>query len=323
MLWLRGAFGLVLASAAFLGAQSSAAEAQKLFTRPMELVVPFSAGASTDLGARVLAGAMEARLGVPVRVVNKPGGNTVPAVTEMMRAEPDGSTLLVDSAPASSMLEIAVRHLPFKVSDRTFINITAYTPMIFIVPADSPFKTLAEAAAGAKADPGSFSWTSLGGAGGQDLAARQFLKAIGVDVVKTRPLQLKGGADAVTMTAGGHVKLGTGTYAAIAAPLQAKRLRVLAVSAAERWPSLPDSPTTLELGYKTVETPYWIGFSGPPKMPAQLVEAIDKAVRDALADKAVIEGLDKIGMRPFYHGPEQMKARVEKDRIETQELWAR
>jgi tripartite-type tricarboxylate transporter receptor subunit TctC len=318
---MRGAFGLALTCAAL--AAGSPASAQKLFTRPIELVVPFSAGASTDLGARVLAGAMEARLGVPVRVVNKPGGNTVPAVTEMMRAEPDGSTLLVDSSPASSMLEIAVKNLPFKVSDRTFINIAAYTPMIFIVPADSPFKTLAEAAEGAKADPSTFSWTSLGGAGGQDYAARQFFKAVGVDVLKTRALQLKGGADAVTMTAGGHVRLGTGTYAAIAAPLQAKRLRVLAVSAAERWPSLPDAPTTVELGFKTVETPYWIGFSGPPRMPAQLVEAIDKAVHEGLADKAVLDGLDKIGMRPFYHDSAQMKARVEKERGETHELWAR
>ena len=217
MSWLRGAFGLALSCAA-LAVEASPASAQKLFSRPMELVVPFSAGASTDLGARVLAGAMEARLGVPVRVVNKPGGNTVPAVTEMMRGEPDGSTLLVDSSPASSMLEIAVKNLPFKVSDRTFINITAYTPMIFIVSADSPFKSLAEAAEAAKTDPGTFSWTSLGGAGGQDLAARQFFKAIGVDVSKTRPLQLKGGADAVTMTAGGHVRLGTGTYAGISAP---------------------------------------------------------------------------------------------------------
>ncbi len=312
-----------IAMAVLTSASSLVGAQQKLFTRPIELVVPFSAGASTDLGARVLAGALEPRLGTAVRVVNKPGGNTVPAVTEMMRAEPDGSTLLVDSSPASSMLEIAVRNLPFKVSDRTFINITAFTPMIFIVSADSPFKTLADAAEAAKANPGAFTWTSLGGAGGQDLAGRQFFKAIGVDVLKTRPLQLKGGADAVTMTAGGHVMLGTGTHAGIAAPLAAKRLRTLAVSAAERWPNLPEVPTTLELGFKSVETPYWIGFSGPPKMPVALVAAIDKAVRESLADKSVLEALDKIGLRAFYHDAEAMKARVEKERKETLELWAK
>ena len=78
---------------------------EKYPTKPIELIVPFVAGASTDVGARVLAGALEARWGVPVKVVNKPGGNTVPAVTDVMTAKPDGTTLLVDAPPQSAMLD--------------------------------------------------------------------------------------------------------------------------------------------------------------------------------------------------------------------------
>ena len=81
-----------------------------------------------------------------------------------------------------------------------------------------------------------FTWTSLGGVGAQDMVFRRFAVATGVDVSKTRAIALKGGAEAVTMTAGGHVQLGTGTWSAIAAPLSAGKLRVLAVAGPERWP---------------------------------------------------------------------------------------
>ena len=104
--------------------------------------MPFVAGASTDSGARVIAQVLEARWGVPVKVVNKPGGNTVPAVTEVMAAKPDGTTMLVDNIASSAMLDTVVKNLPFKVTDRTFVAVTAYTPMMFIVHPNSPFKTL-------------------------------------------------------------------------------------------------------------------------------------------------------------------------------------
>lgn len=292
-------------------------------TRPVEIVVPFAAGGSTDLGMRVIAPALEARWGVPVRVVNKPGGNTVPAVNEVRNAAPDGHTVLADGPPSSSMLDTAVRNLPFRVQDRTFVSIAAYTPMKFVVPADSPFRTLQDAAEAARRDPGSFTWTSLGGAGAQDMANRQFFRAIGVDVQRTRPLQLRGGSEAITMTAGGHVRMGVGSFASIAAPLQAGRLRVLAVASPERWPTLPDTPTAREAGFPTIETLYWIGFSGPPGMPAEIAAAYDRATREVVADAQVREGLLRVGLLPLYANQAQMLERVAREREETQQLWAR
>jgi tripartite-type tricarboxylate transporter receptor subunit TctC len=306
-----------------LGLTSGSLAQDKFPSRPIEILVPFAAGGSTDLGMRVLAPALEAKWGVPVRVINKPGGNTVPAVNEVMGAKPDGYTVLADGPPQSSMLDTAVRNLPFKVSDRTFIAIAAYTPMKFVVPADSPFKTLQDAAEAARKDPGSFTWTSLGGAGAQDMANRQFFKAAGVDVTKTRPIQLKGGSEAITMTAGGHVKMGVGSYSSIAAPLQANKLRVVAVAAPERWPNLPDTPTAKEAGFPSIETLYWIGFSGPAGLPANIVAAYDQAVREMAADPQVVDGLLKVGLKPLYANSRDMVQRVEKERAETQELWSR
>ena len=316
-LLIMGLGGLAIAAAAPAAAQEWRP------TRPVEIVVPFAAGGSTDLGMRVIAPALEARWGVPVRVVNKPGGNTVPAVNEVRNAAPDGHTMLADGPPSSSMLDTAVRNLPFRVQDRTFVSIAAYTPMKFVVPADSPFRTLQDAAEAARRDPGSFTWTSLGGAGAQDMANRQFFRAIGVDVMRTRPLQLRGGSEAITMTAGGHVRMGVGSYASITAPLQAGRLRVLAVASPERWPTLPDTPTAREAGFPTIETLYWIGFSGPPGLPAEIAAAYDRATREIVADAQVREGLLRVGLLPLYANQAQMLERVAREREETQQLWAR
>jgi tripartite-type tricarboxylate transporter receptor subunit TctC len=176
-----------LLSLALAASNAAGAHAQAKYpTRPVELIVPFVAGASTDSCARVIAQVLETRWGVPVKVVNKPGGNTVPAVAEVMAAKADGTTMLVDNIASSAMLDTVVKNLPFKVSDRTFVAVTAYTPMMFIVHPDSPFKTLRDAAEAMKKGTETFTWTSLGGVGAQDMVFRRFAAATGVDVSKTR-----------------------------------------------------------------------------------------------------------------------------------------
>ena len=113
--------GLAMAGAFVLGLSPVKAD-EGYPKKPIEIIVPFAAGASTDLGMRVIATALENRWKVPVRVINKPGGNTVPAVNEVMNAAPEGYTILADGPPQSSMLETAVKTLPFKIYDRTFIS---------------------------------------------------------------------------------------------------------------------------------------------------------------------------------------------------------
>lgn len=310
--------GLTLAATGTTGAHAQA----KYPTKPIELIVPFVAGASADASARIMAQFLEARWGIPVKVVNKPGGNTVPGVTEVMSARPDGTTLLLDSNPSSSMLDTVVKNLPFKVSDRTFVGMAMYTPMMFILHADSPIRTLKEAADAMRTQGETFTWTSLGGAGAQDMVFRRFAVAAGFDIGKTRPIALKGGAEAVTITAGGHVKMGVGTWAAIAAPLSAGKLRVLAVAADERWPEL-DAPTTKEAGFANVEVTLWFGISGPPHLPADIVATWDAALREAAADKAVREKLLKVGVVASYQNAHDMAARVERESQETRTLFGR
>jgi tripartite-type tricarboxylate transporter receptor subunit TctC len=319
---MRRILGLLAGSLVLASPFTSAGAQDKYPTKAIDIIVPFVAGASTDAGTRVVAQMLEAKWGVPVRVVNKPGGNTVPAVTEVMAAKPDGTTMLGDNVASSAMLDTVVKNLPFKVSDRTFVAVTAYTPMMFIVHTDSPFKTLKDAAEALKKDSGSFTWTSLGGVGAQDMVFRRFAAANQVDVKKTRAIALKGGAEAVTLTAGGHVTLGTGTFSAIAAPLDAKKLRVLAVAGPERWPQIPDIPTTKEAGIDEVETLFWIGISGPPGLPANIVATWDAALKEILGSKDVQQKMINAGLLAAYEDAAGMTARVEKDHAKTQQLYA-
>lgn len=297
------------------------AHAQENYPSKMvEIAVPFTAGGSTDLGARVFADALQARWNVPVRVINQPGGNTVPAVSDIMTASPTGYSVLMDGPGSSSMLETVVKTIPFKVDDRTFLGLAAQTPLMLVVPTNSPFKTLADAVAAAKADPDQFSWTS--GAGTTDLTFRRLFQIIGVDFRKTRAIQVRGGADAINLTAGNHVMIGVGFWGSIAPLVSAKRLRVLAVAGPKRFPAIPDVPTTAEAGYPDLIILQWIGFSGPPKMNKAAVEAWQKAIEAVSAEPKVVQGLDRVGLVPFPSTGAEMREFVSKERKIVKTLWS-
>lgn len=299
----------------------NAAQAQDKYpSKAVEIVVPFTAGGSTDLGARVFADALQARWNVPVRVVNSPGGNTVPAVSGIMAAPPAGYSVLMDGPGSSSMLETVVKTIPFKVNDRTFLGLAAQTPLMLVVPTDSPFKTLGDAVAAAKADPSTFTWTS--GAGTTDLTFRRLFQIAGVDYRKTRAVQVRGGAEAINLTAGGHVMIGVGFWGSIAPLVSAKKIRVLAVAGPKRFPTIADVPTTAEAGFPDLIILQWIGFSGPPKMSAAAVDAWRQAIAAVSTDPKVIQGLDRVGLVPFPSTPAEMHDFVVKESEIVKALWA-
>lgn len=302
---------LVLSTIAALGAYSGPATAQQFPSKVVEIVGPHSPGGSTDAGARVLAKALQEKWKNPVRVVNITGGNTVPAVDDVMRSPPDGHKVLVDLMSSSSLLSIVVPNLPYKVTDRTFVTLTMQTAMFLVVNANSPYQTMHDVVATMKKDPKSVTWTSLGGTGVIDLAFRKLFKHIGVDVTQTRAVASKGGADAAVQVAGGHVTFGAGSYAANAPFINSKKVRVLAVFADKRSALLPDVPSTTELGYPGIETVQWNGFSAAPKTPQHIVDVWHAAVKDVLTDKEVITALGRGGNEPFIGTGDQMKKIVE------------
>jgi tripartite-type tricarboxylate transporter receptor subunit TctC len=178
-----------------------------------------------------------------------------------------------------------------------------------------------EVAEEAKRDPENFTWASLGGAGMQDFGTRQFLKAIGVEVSKTKPIMFPGGAPAVAATAGGHLKLGASTAVGVLPAFKAGTVKALAVIGKNRHPDFPDTPTTEELGYPSVTCYYWCGFSGPPKLPSHIVNVWNETLIEVFKDPELNSRIKKVGSVPFYLNAQEAKEYITKEIEEVNKLW--
>ncbi|MHB9098941.1 MAG: Bug family tripartite tricarboxylate transporter substrate binding protein [Syntrophales bacterium] len=301
-----------------VGWASPAASQPKYPTRAIEIIVPFTAGGGVDLTARTTASYMSKKWGVPVNVVNKPGGNTIPATLEVYRADPDGYTLYEE---ASTVCYLAARKLPFDIMERTFIAITNIGPQVMYVPSSSPYKSLKELAVAAKEKPENFSWASRGGPDPADYQVIKFLKEAGVDYKKTRPVMSQGASQGVTLVAGGHAMLGSGSGTSALPALKAGTIRAVAVSGKERFVELPNVPTAAEAGYPTATVDNWFGIIGPPKLPAYVVDIWDKALQEMLKDPEIIGKLRNIWQVPFYRNSQEMREMVTASTAEVKKLW--
>jgi tripartite-type tricarboxylate transporter receptor subunit TctC len=299
-----GTLGLLLV----ISSVSWAAEVKtsKYPAKGIDVVVPFAPGAGTDLMGRVVAEALSKKWGYPVTIVNKPGGNTIIGTSEVMRAAPDGYTILVDTLGSSSM-QFDMKDIPYKVGERIFMARAAASPMAFVVPYSSPWKTLKDLAEAAKKDPGSLTWTSLGGTSGTDLAMRQFFAAAGIDVPKTKMVTFPGAGPACNAVAGGHVQFSAATGGTILPLVASKNLQCVGVTSSERLKDLPDVPTTTQQGFPSVNAVFWIGFSGPPRLPPHVVKAWAETVSTVLKDPEVLTKLARITSVAAFLGPDEFK----------------
>ena len=314
--------GLLLCSVLVLSVGVGRIECQPKYPiRSIDVIVPFSPGGSTDLTVRVVTGALKKKWNVPINVVNKPGGNTVPASIEVYNAKPDGYTVLGDGTPSCSMLPAVVKKIPFEVMDRTFLGSIGICPFVFSVIPSSPIKSLADASDEARKNPEEFTWASLGGAALHDFAMRQLIKALGVDVLKTKPVMSQGGSQAIVITAGGNVKLGGASLPSSIPALKGNMVKGLAITSKIRWSDFPDLPTTAEVGYPMVTATEYKSFACAPNTPVQVVEAWEKALKELANDPEVIAQLKNVGMLPFYHGSAGIKEYTLREMAEIKELW--
>jgi tripartite-type tricarboxylate transporter receptor subunit TctC len=294
---------------------------EKYPTKAIDWITPFGPGGGSDLAARILAGHLRNMWKVPVNVINKPGGNSVPACVEVYAAAPNGYTMLIESTPSSTYLPFVVKNLPFKVMDRTFVAIATSSPQILGVPYGSPLSSIKDVEAEAKKDPGEFTWTSLGGAGGMDINSRLFFKAIGVEISKTRPVVSQGGGQAAILVAGGNVKMGFNTVAGYLPAISGKLVRPFAITGRTRYPGLSDLPTTAEVGYPTVNYEYWVGVAGPPNLPSYVLDKWNAALKEILKDPEIVSKLKNIGAIPFYLNAHDTKEFVAKEAEEGGQLY--
>lgn len=296
---------LLLAVTALGGGLAAPVGAQAPYpSRPVELIVGFSPGGGADVAARLIGAYASRKWGQAVNVVNMPGASGITGTLHALRAQPDGYTLLLDVHAVSSMLFAVQSDVPFKMEAKTPIALITLDPVIYTVKYDSPWQSLADVAAAAKADPKGFRYALGGIAAVASFSVSQFLYSAGVPVPETNRVVFPGGAPAVTALAGGHVDFAGQQWSESAGLILGRKIRGLAVVHPTRLPGLPDIPTAQEAGFPDLNVVGWQGLSGPPKLPAEIVAKWAALVEDASRDPAFLEQALKVSKVIVYKGPE-------------------
>ncbi len=277
-------------------------------SKPIMWICPYGAGGNADSRSRQVAKIMAEILGQPILIDNKAGAGGNIGTEMIARAKPDGYTIgMGNFAP------LAVNHALFKklnfdpFSDITPITLIERGPLILMVRADSPYKTVKDVVAAAKASPGKLSYASGGIGGTHHLSGALFEYSAGVDMIH---VPYKSGAAGATDLMGGQVEMMFEQMYAAMPSVKGGRLRALAITSKTRSPLLPDLPTMAEQGYPEVEVLNWQGLVGPKGMPADLVKLLNATCNKALKDPDLREKMLSQGNEIGGGTPEQFAALI-------------
>jgi tripartite-type tricarboxylate transporter receptor subunit TctC len=305
--WLLAAFSPAVASAAYPD-------------RVIRIVVPFAPGGGTDVVARTLAQELARDLGANIVIENKPGAGTIIGTQAVATSEPDGYTLLMGTF-ANAVNPSLNAKLPYDPHrDFAPVALIARSFNIVVVNPKSPFHSIADLIAAAKAEPERLSYGTYGTGTSAHLAGELFKTLAGV---KLTTVPYKGAAPAITDLVGGQIQVMFTTVASAAALISAGQLRALAVTSAERSPAFPDLPTVAEAGVPGYAAESWYGLFAPAKTPADVIDRLNKAAATAVQSEAfrrlgVNEGLVMVASPPgeldrYFRGEEARWRKVIQD----------
>lgn len=303
----------LLVSLAWVVTSGLAVAQQAYPSKPIRIVVGFSAGGSTDVIARLIAEEMRKDLGQPVVVDNRVGAGGVIAADFVAKSPPDGYTLFVQSATHTAIGAVK-KQLPYhSVNDFTPVTLVATAPNVLLVRADSPHTTLASFIEAAKAKPGQLTYGTSAVGGALHLAGEQFAHLAGV---RLNHIPFKGANEVTLAVMSGTV--GSSWNAANAAfPLAASgKIRILGVASQKRSALLPDAPTFAELGISGMTSQTWVGVLGPRNMPSEVTARLNDYLLKLVARRDFVEKLHGVGAEPVGTGPVEFKALIAQE-IET------
>ncbi|HYR00219.1 MAG TPA: tripartite tricarboxylate transporter substrate binding protein [Casimicrobiaceae bacterium] len=275
---------------------SGVAGAQAWPTKPVKLVVPFTAGSATDILARTVGQKLGEMWGQPVVVDNRPGAGGTIGTALVAKSAPDGYTLLVNSA-AQAYNPSIYSGLTFDTM-KDFVDVAplAGQPNVLVVAPTSGYKTVADLIAAAKAKPGALNFGSAGTGSGTHINAEKFRLAAGVDVVH---IPYKGTPEALTDTMTGRITYFFSPISAALPHVKEGKLVALAVSTAKRSSALPNVPTIAESGLPGFDYNLWVGVFAPAGTPPDVVARIASDTAKALQTSEVKERLIALGAEPM------------------------
>jgi tripartite-type tricarboxylate transporter receptor subunit TctC len=277
-------------------------------SRPVTLVVPFPAGGSTDLVARLVASKMTPVLGQQIVIENRGGAGGNIGSAAVARAEPDGYTILMGTVATHALNPALYKKMPYDaVKDFAPISLLAFIPNVLVVNPDFPAKSVKELIDLLKANPGKYSYASSGNGTPLHLSGELFKSMAGVDMAH---VPYKGAGPALVDVMGGHVPIMFDNLPPSLEHIRAGKLRGLGVTTKERAPSIPELPTIAETlpGYETYS---WNAFFAPAGTPKPIIDRLNKASLAALADPEIAAKLKDLSAMVVGSTPEELATHVQ------------
>lgn len=309
--------GVVVSALAAFASPHLAAQQHTYPSRPVSLVVPFPAGGSPDVLARIIAEKVSADWGVPVLVENKPGAGSSIGTAHVARAEPDGYTLLVATLSTATAPALLANVSWSPTADFAGVVELLTAPVVALVPTSTPAKTLKEFVAYAKQRPGALNYLMPGVGTSMNLNTVMLERTAGIDLV---PIAYKGVPSGMADLLSGRLAFTMAPMSVAAGQVASGKLRALAVASPKRVSDLPDVPTLAEAGLPDAQVVSWYAILAPKKTPRDVIKRINASFVAALADPGVRARLEKAGtVVSDPTTPEQVDALVEKDATQ----WAR
>lgn len=291
-----------LCVAVFLWAFVSAAAASTFPDRPIRMLVGFSAGGTTDQLARLVAHELGKQLNQTVVVENRTGAGGNIAADVVARAKPDGYTIIMGAINHAINATLYPTLNYDQVRDFAPVSMVAITPNVLVVPANSPFESVADVRRFAKQYPGKLTFASSGVGTSVHLSGELFKSMISADIVH---VPYRGVAPAELDLVGGRVSMMFDSIYTALPLIKDKKLKALAVTSAKRADLLDDVPTVAESGLPGFDVSPWYSIFVPAGTPAAVVDQLNRATISAMASPEVIQKLRNLGTEPFTSTPEE------------------
>jgi tripartite-type tricarboxylate transporter receptor subunit TctC len=288
---------ILLAVLSALAIVPAAAHAQDYPNRPVTLVVPFSPGGGVDQMARLIASKLEQRLGKTFVIENRPGAGSIIAATSVLKASPDGHTLLMAPAPTMAVNVALYKNLPYDpTKDFNLIGLLSGTPFVLMVNVDLPVKTVPELLAYAKANQDKMTFASAGPGVPHHLFMEVFKSMTGM---KASAVPYRGSLPALNDLVAGHIPMMFSDLGPATGLLEAKRVRPLGISTKTRHPSFPDIAPLGEVGVPGYEAVSWQAIAAPAQTPRPILDKLNAEITAVLAMPEVKEQTLKYGFLPL------------------------
>ena len=306
--WARALAGVATAALVALTLAPSPAQA-KWPDKPVKIVLPFGPGGVADVTARILADRLSKKFGQNFIIENMPGPGGINAARTVVQSTPDGYTMgLVTNGTAISVA--AFNHLPFDPTQFQMVSTIGLFDLVFAVKADSPYKTLNDFIAAAKASPGKLNIATISVGGTQNLGGELFKSMANLNVVI---VPYKNSPDVVVSVLRGDAQMLVEFPPAVAGQVKDGKLRILAISSPKRSPLEPKIPTVAESGVPGFEVTSWNGIFAPKGTPKSVVDTMNAAIREVMAMPDVKAAYAKVGVIAEASTPEELMARLKSD----------